>query len=154
MAISTQIQNVNIHVGDTVDVHYRIIEKEVVSGKTKKEKHEQQKERLQVFGGVIIAIHCRHENQSFLVRHIGVGKIGVERIFPIVSPWIKKVVVKKKGLVRRAKLYYLRDKSKKEIARITAHNASKTAKDKKEATVVSPTDKETKPVTQSTPVVG
>ena len=118
MAIKTQIAGTTIHVGDTVSVYYKIIEKEVVAGKTKKEKHEEQKERAQAFTGTVIAIRGGGQNQSFCVRHMGVGAIGVERIFPVASPWIKKVVVIKKGNAKRAKLYFLRDKSKKEIAKM------------------------------------
>lgn len=118
MAISLTLHNQTIHVGDTVRVHYKIIEKQVVSGKTKREKHEEQKERTQVFEGIVLAIRGRDEGKSFIVRRLGVGNIGIERIFPVISPWIKKVEVKKKGDVRRAKLFYLRDKTRKEIARI------------------------------------
>ena len=118
MALFATIKNTIFHVGDTVSVHYRIIEKEVVSGKTKKEKHEQQKERIQAFEGMVLAIRGIKDNQSFLVRHLGTGNIGVERIFPVVSPWIKKVVVKKKGHVRRAKLYYMRYKQRKDILKL------------------------------------
>lgn len=119
MAINLNIHGTTIHVGDTISVHYKIIEKEVVSGKTKREKHEEQKERTQAFTGTVLAIRGKGDGQSFVVRHTGVGNIGVERIFPVISPWIKKIVVKKKGKVRRAKLYYLRQKSKKEIQKAT-----------------------------------
>lgn len=118
MAIAITIKNTQIHVGDTVRVHYRIIEKDVVSGKTKKEKHEETKERVQVFEGMVLSIGGRDEGKSFVVRRIGVGNVGIERIFPVNSPWIAKVEVKRKGDVKRAKLYYLRAKTKKEIARI------------------------------------
>lgn len=118
MAIEITIKDTKIHVGDTVRVHYRIIEKDVVAGKTKKEKHEETKERLQVFEGMVLSISGRAEGKSFLVRRLGVGNVGIERIFPVNSPWIAKVEVKRKGDVRRAKLYYLRSKTKKEISRI------------------------------------
>lgn len=118
MALTTTIHGTRVMVGDTIAVHYRIIEKEVVAGKTKKEKHEEQKERLQAFIGIVIAIRGGGENQSIVVRRIGAGGIGIERIFPTASPWIKKVSVKKKGDVRRAKLYYLRDKTSKEISKL------------------------------------
>lgn len=96
--------------GDTIAVHYKLIEKEKVSGKAKREVKEETRERIQVFEGIVIKIKGEGENKSFTVRKIGVGNIGVERIFPAVSPWIAKVMVKKKGKVRRAKLYYLREK--------------------------------------------
>lgn len=124
MAIKLTIQGTTIHVGDTIRVHYKIIEKDIVAGKTKKEKHEEQKERVQVFEGMVLAIRGEGNGQNIVVRRIGVGGIGIERIFPIISPWIKKVEVKRKGDVRRAKLYYLRQKTKKEIAKIATQAAA------------------------------
>lgn len=109
---------VEFHVGDTVRVHYKLIEKEKVAGKTKREVKEETRERTQVYEGIVIAIKGSGENIMFTVRRIGVGSIGIERIFPLVSPWIKKLEVKKLGLVRRAKLYYLRDKVGKAATRI------------------------------------
>ena len=82
-------------IGDTVDVHQRILEG--------------QKERVQVFSGVVIARRGEGMRESFTVRRI-VQSEGVERIFPIHSPKIAKVEVKRTGAVRRAKLYYLRDR--------------------------------------------
>ena len=79
--------------GDTIRVHVRIIE----GGK----------ERIQVFEGVVIAIKRKGISSTFTVRKISYG-IGVERIFPYYSPNIKKIEVKRKARVRRAKLYYLR----------------------------------------------
>ncbi len=111
-------ENVSFHAGDTVRVHYKLIEKEKVSGKTKREVHEEIHERIQVFEGIVIAIRGSAVNTMFTVRRIGAGAVGVERIFPLVSPWIKKLEVKKLGDVRRAKLYYLRDKKGKEATRI------------------------------------
>lgn len=119
MALTTIIGKTIFHVGDTVGVHYKIIEKEVVSGKTKREKHEEQKERIQVFDGVVLAIKGGGGNQSFTVRHSGAAGIAIERIFPTASPWIQKITVLKKGKVRRAKLYYLRTKTAKEAGRIS-----------------------------------
>lgn len=114
MANYLRIGNNTFHVGDTVQVHYRILEKEKVSGKTKGEVKEEQKERTQIFEGIVIAIRGRGDGTSFVVRRIGVGAIGIERIFPLISPWIKQVVVKKRGDVRRAKLYYLRNQKGKD----------------------------------------
>jgi large subunit ribosomal protein L19 len=82
-------------VGDTVDVATRIIEGE--------------KERIQVFSGTVIMKKGRGMNETFTVRRI-VNNEGVERIFPIQSPFISKVTVKRSGEVRRAKLFYLRDR--------------------------------------------
>src|SRR5437868_6373023 len=82
-------------IGDQVDVHQRILEG--------------QKERVQVFSGVVIARRGDGMRESFTVRRIVQGE-GVERVFPIHSPRIAKVEVKRTGKVRRAKLYYLRDR--------------------------------------------
>lgn len=79
--------------GDTVRVHVRIIEGE--------------KERIQVFEGVVIARRNAGIRSSITVRKISYG-IGVERIFPLHSPIVSKIEVKTRGRVRRAKLYYLR----------------------------------------------
>jgi len=114
----TQWNDVPVCVGDTVRVHYKLIEKEKISGKTKREVHEETHERTQVFEGIVLAIKGSGVNQMFTVRHIGAAAVGVERIFPIVSPWIKKIDVKKHGGVRRAKLYYLRGRQGKSASRI------------------------------------
>jgi len=88
--------------GDTVRVHLKIKEGE--------------KERIQVFEGVVIAKKHGGLRETFLVRKVSFG-VGVERIFPLHSPRIEKIVVVRKGKVRRAKLYYLR-KLKGKAARI------------------------------------
>jgi large subunit ribosomal protein L19 len=106
------------HVGDTVRIHYKLIEHEKVAGKTKREVHEETHERTQVFEGIVIAIKGEGINMMFTVRRIGAGGIGIERILPIQSPWIKKLEVKKTGEVRRAKLYYLRGRSGKAATKI------------------------------------
>ena len=111
-------KEVPIHIGDTLRVHYKLIEKEKTSGKTKKEVKVETRERLQVFEGILIAIKGSAENCMITVRHIGIGGLGIERILPLISPWIKKIEVKKYGLVRRAKLYYLRGKKGKAATRI------------------------------------
>jgi large subunit ribosomal protein L19 len=82
-------------VGDSVDVHQRILEG--------------QKERIQVFSGVVIGRRGDGMRASFTVRRIVQGE-GVERTFPLHSPKIAKIEVKRTGQVRRAKLYYLRDR--------------------------------------------
>ena len=84
-----------IHVGDTVDVHVRIIEGA--------------KERIQVFQGVVIKQQNGGLEETFTVRRI-VANEGVERTFPIHSPRIAKVEIVRRGDARRAKLYYLRDR--------------------------------------------
>lgn len=85
-------------VGDTVSVSMKIKEGE--------------KERVQKFTGIVIGRRGGGTRESFMVRKISYG-IGVEKIFPLHSPLIEKIKVEKQGLVRRAKLYYLRDKKGK-----------------------------------------
>jgi large subunit ribosomal protein L19 len=84
-----------LHIGDTVDVHVRIIEGV--------------KERIQVFSGVVIAMSGTGINRTLTVRRI-VANEGVERIFPLHSPRIATIEVKRHGHVRRSKLYYLRER--------------------------------------------
>jgi large subunit ribosomal protein L19 len=112
------LKKVDIHVGDTVRVHYKLIEKEKVAGKTKREVHEETHERTQAFEGIVIAIRGIGPNCMFTVRRIGAGSIGMERIFPLNSPWIKKIETKKLGAVRRAKLYYLRGRTGRSAVKI------------------------------------
>ena len=81
------------HVGDTVKVHFKIIE-----GKT---------ERIQVYEGLVICFKNSGIRRTFTVRKNSYG-VGVERVFPVNSPRIAKVEVVRPGKVRRAKLYYLR----------------------------------------------
>lgn len=99
------------------------------------------KERTQAFEGMVIRIKGRGDGKSFTVRRIGTQQIGIERIFPIKAPIIEKIEVIKKGTrgVRRAKLYYTRDKSRKEIERIYSR-----AKKREEAKVSKKTKPETK----------
>ncbi|HEY0781383.1 MAG TPA: 50S ribosomal protein L19 [Thermoanaerobaculia bacterium] len=80
--------------GDTVKVHVRVVEGD--------------KERIQVFQGVVIGRRGDGTRETFTVRKIS-GGIGVERIFPMCSPNVDKIDVVRRGKVRRAKLYYLRD---------------------------------------------
>lgn len=92
--------------GDKIAVHLRIIEPE--KGK-KDKKGEKTRERIQVFDGVVIARKGSGLSETFMVRKVSYGE-GVERIFPLYSPLISKIEVKKKNKVRKAKLYYLRKK--------------------------------------------
>lgn len=87
-------------IGDTVDVHTRILEGD--------------KERVQIFNGVVIARSGSGTRNMFTVRRIVAGE-GVERKFPLHSPKIAKIEVKRSGVVRRAKLYFLRDRVGKAI---------------------------------------
>ncbi|MBX6311654.1 MAG: 50S ribosomal protein L19 [Isosphaeraceae bacterium] len=90
----------HFEIGDTVDVHVRILEGE--------------KERIQIFNGVVIARSGAGPREMFVVRRIVQGE-GVERKFPVHSPRVADIVVKRSGKVRRAKLYYLRERSGKAV---------------------------------------
>ena len=87
-----------IAIGSTVRVHVRIKEGE--------------KERIQVFEGTVIAKNNSGISETFTVRRVSYG-VGVERVFPINSPFVEKVTVVRKGKVRRAKLFYLRGRTGK-----------------------------------------
>jgi large subunit ribosomal protein L19 len=95
--------------GDTIQVHVKVKETEK---STKKKEAEKEKERIQVFEGVVIGMRGRGIQSSFVVRKISFG-VGVERIFPFHSPSVEKIKVLKRGNVRRAKLYYLRERTGK-----------------------------------------
>ncbi|MBI4066302.1 50S ribosomal protein L19 [Candidatus Gottesmanbacteria bacterium] len=111
-------KTVAFRVGDTIRVHYKLIEHEKVAGKTKREVKEETRERTQLFEGIVLSVKGSGANAMFTVRHMGIGAIGIERIFPLISPWIRKIDVKKRGDVRRAKLYYLRSRHGKAATRI------------------------------------
>src|SRR5436190_2254673 len=85
--------NANFNVGDSVRVHTKVVEGD--------------KERIQIFSGVVIGKRGRGLNETFTVRRISYGE-GVERVFPLHSPRVDKIDVERKGSVRRAKLTYLR----------------------------------------------
>ncbi len=85
----------NFHVGDTVKVYFTIKEGE--------------KERIQIYEGLVLAFNNSGIRRTFTVRKISYG-VGVERIFPLHSPRIEKIDVVRRGRVRRAKLYYIRTK--------------------------------------------
>jgi len=85
----------NFRIGDTVKVHYRIVE-----GKT---------ERVQVYEGLVISANNSGVSRTVTVRKISYG-VGVERIFPVNSPRVEKFEVLRRGKIRRAKLYYMRDR--------------------------------------------
>jgi large subunit ribosomal protein L19 len=88
---------------------------------------EGEKTRVQKFKGIVIKISGRAENRMFTVRHIGPGGIGVERTWPLISPWLQKITVEKQGEVRRSKLYYLRDRKGKAAKVIKGRTVSKSA---------------------------
>jgi large subunit ribosomal protein L19 len=93
----------NFKVGDGVRVHTRVVEGD--------------KERIQIFAGIVIGRKGRGLNETFTVRRISYGE-GVERVFPLHSPRIAKVEVEKVGRARRAKLNYLRDRKGKEATAV------------------------------------
>lgn len=115
-------------IGDTVRVKVRVVE-ERQYGKKK----EEAKERIQVFEGFVIARKGRKVCENFTVRKISFG-VGVERIFPLHSPNLAGIEVIRKGQVRRAKLYYLRDKKGK-AAKVSEREFSRTPKTVKNAAV-------------------
>ena len=93
------------NVGDTVKVHTKVVEGE--------------KERIQVFAGLVIGRRGHGINETFTVRRISYGE-GVERVFPVNYPRIEKVVVDRQGKVRRAKLTYLRERIGKKALAVKA----------------------------------
>src|ERR1043165_4027436 len=96
--LTPEVKHPQFKAGDTVTVHYKIKEGD--------------KERIQQFTGVVIKRKNDWSTASFTVRKMSNG-VGVERIFPIASPFIEKVELAKVGIVRRAKLFYLRDRTGK-----------------------------------------
>lgn len=90
-------------IGDTVDVHFRITEGD--------------KTRIQLFTGIVISRKGSGMREMFTVRRISYGE-GVERVFPLNSPLVEKVKIKKRGDVRRAKLYYLRQRKGKKATKV------------------------------------
>ncbi|HSX39533.1 MAG TPA: 50S ribosomal protein L19 [Candidatus Saccharimonadales bacterium] len=102
--MTEQTQIPEFRAGDTVRVHYKIIEGD--------------KHRIQPYEGIVIARGGSGVAKTFTVRKMGADSIGVERIFPLMSPNIEKLEVVKHGKIRRAKLYYLRNKKGKEATRI------------------------------------
>ena len=94
-------------VGDTVKVHTRVVEGD--------------KERIQIYTGIVIARKGVGINAAFTVRRMSSG-VGVERVFPLHSPRIAKIEVERKGTVRRAKLNYLRDRKGKSAMTVKEKN--------------------------------
>ena len=97
-------------IGDTVEVHFTI--------------REENKTRIQIFSGIVIARKGQGIRKTFTVRRISYGE-GVERAFPLHSPLINKITVKKRGKVKRAKLYYMRAKKGKEATKVKGRIAQK-----------------------------
>ena len=102
MAKQLKIQDKTVSIGDTIAITYKFKEKD--------------KDKLQVFKGILIAIKGMGDNKMFTVRRMTKSKVGVERIFPVISPYISKIELVKEAVnTRRAKLYFLRDRSEREI---------------------------------------
>lgn len=110
---SKREQALEFQIGDTVDVHTRILEGD--------------KERIQIFTGVVIGRRGNGTREMFTVRRIVAGE-GVERTFPVNSPKIAKLEVKRHGVVRRAKLNYLRERTGKST-RLSERRAKKTSEE-------------------------
>ncbi|PVX50024.1 LSU ribosomal protein L19P [Balneicella halophila] len=97
-AFGGELNHPKFRSGDTISVHYKI--------------KEGNKERIQIFRGVVIQISGEGNNKRFTVRKMS-GNIGVERIIPINSPAIEKIELNKSGRVRRSRLFYLRERTGK-----------------------------------------
>lgn len=105
MANSLTYQDKRFAIGDTIRVSALVKESE-------------DKERVQIFEGVLIGVKGEGANKSFTVRKIGADAIGVERIWPVSSPKVTAITLKKAGQTRRAKLYYLRCRIGKQAIKI------------------------------------
>lgn len=127
-------RTINFEIGDTVKVHYRILE----SGK----------ERIQVYEGIVISMANKMNDKTVTIRRISYD-VGVERIFPIYSPRVAKFELVRKGDVRRAKLFYLRGKSGKEakIKELRGGQAIVQAEKKKDLESAKAVEKTPEPVT-------
>ncbi len=106
MALIAKHKETNFGVGDAVKVSLKVKDGEKI--------------RSQVFEGIVIGIKGRDSGKSFTVRKIGAARVGIEMIFPLNTPSIEKIEVVRKGTegVTHAKLYYIREKSTREIERI------------------------------------
>ncbi|HEX7017632.1 MAG TPA: 50S ribosomal protein L19 [Patescibacteria group bacterium] len=109
MAQSFNYNDQVISTGDTVRVHQEISEGD--------------KTRIQVYEGIVIAIKNAGNGKTFTVRKMATGGVGVEKIFPVMMPSLKKIEVKRQGQVRRAKLYYLRGRIGKQATKVKEKSA-------------------------------
>lgn len=121
------LMEINFRVGDTIKVYEKIKEGD--------------KTRSHLYEGIVLAIRGSGINQSFIVRKMSQG-VGIERIWPINSPLLEKIVIKKKGDVRRAKLYYLRGRVGKQAL------AVKSSKEEVKEEVKTPNEKPVVPTEQ------
>lgn len=101
MARSVTIQDVLINVGDTIKLHYAVQDKD--------------KRKNQIFEGIVLSVRGRGTNKMFTVRKVTRSNIGVERIFPVISPFIEKIEVSKTSSNTRANIEYIRERSRREI---------------------------------------
>ncbi|MDD2483134.1 MAG: 50S ribosomal protein L19 [Candidatus Shapirobacteria bacterium] len=103
MSLKITYKEQDFFVGDSIKVNYKIKEKD--------------KERLQAFDGIILAVTGTGENKNFIVQKSASDAVKVERIFPVNSPWIESIkkLRSPKTKIRRAKLYYLRDPKARSI---------------------------------------
>jgi large subunit ribosomal protein L19 len=141
MAIKATHKETEFAVGDIVAVHQKVN----VSA---------DKSRTQIFEGMVIGIKNKGNGKSITVRRVGAQNIGIEQIIPLISPNLEKIVVKRKGGrgTRRAKLYYTREKSKREIEKLYSRNVRretakaeiKTTKSKAKKVAKKPVKKATK----------
>lgn len=104
MANQLTWKDITFNVGDTIRVHQTF--------------EEGDKTRTQIFEGIVIAVRGDAGLKSFVVRKIATNNIGVEKIFPVESPTVTNIEIKKKGSVRRAKLYYLRGRKGKKATKV------------------------------------
>lgn len=132
MALIATHKDSKFGVGDEVKVYLNVKEGE--------------KTRKQIFQGMVIGIKGRESGKSFTVRKVGAARVGIEMIFPLNTPSVEKIEVVRNGLegVKQAKLYYVREKSTREIEKIYSRAAhknqvQKTAKKKVEKKVVKKT---------------
>lgn len=113
---------ITFSVGDTINVHQKIVEGD--------------KTRTQIFKGIVIAIKGHAGLKSFTIRKIATAGVAIEKIFPLETPTITKIEVVKKGKVRRAKLYYLRDRVGKKATKVKDVFVKKSDQPKVEEEVV------------------
>ena len=99
LSFELAMDELKVNPGDTVRVSVKV--------------KEGNKERTQIFEGTVISVRGIGASKTFTVRKIGAGAVGIERIWPIHSPHIQKIEIKKEGKARRAKLYYLRSRKGK-----------------------------------------
>lgn len=101
MSYSITIKGTKVKVGDTVKINYKF--------------KEGNKEKTQVFQGILMAVKGKGNNKMILVRKVTKDNLGVERIFPLVSPYLAKVSLEKKGKTRRGKIYFIRGLTRKRL---------------------------------------